>query len=194
MNEQAITERLRQHRVAMSAEEFFDAILEVLDREPSASDAVTDSELTFLREHGGRTAREALADPKALDRARAARARTATHTAVALIADSLDVSAAAELLGRDRSAVTRRIQNGTLWAFRVDGRHRLPRWQFTGETTLPGLAEIVRAIPATAAPATVADLMRTPQEELDGATPLEHLAGGGTPEPVAAILAELEQW
>lgn len=192
MNEDILTEKLERHRVAMTADEFFEAVLEALD--PAVSETVTDAEMSYLREFGGPSARRAFDDPNALERARAHRARTATHTAVSLIADSLDVPAVAELLGLDRSSVNRRIQNHQLWAFRIDGRNRLPRWQFAGGAPLPGLSDVVVAIPPSAAPAAVGTLMLTPQEELDDATPVEHLAGGGAPEPVAAIVAELEQW
>lgn len=194
MNEDTLADALARHRVSMTANEFFEAVLEALELEPAASDGVTDAELTYLRWNGGPSAQRALESPKVLERARAQRERTATRTAVSLIADSLDVPAVAELLKLDRSSVNRRIQNHQLWAFRIGGRNRLPRWQFVGGDPLPGLPVIVVSIPPAAAPAAVGTLMQTPQEELDDATPVDHLAGGGAPEPVAAMLSELEQW
>lgn len=70
----------------------------------------------------------------------------------------------------------------------------VPSWQFVDDAPLPGLAEIVPSIPLRHAPAAVAALMRTPQEELAGLSPIEHLASSADPAPVAAMLADLGRW
>jgi hypothetical protein len=93
------------------------------------------------------------------------------------------------------------ISAGELWAVRdVRGRWRLPALQFLdGDPVrvLPGLAHVLRALPANTHPLEVAAFLTTAQPELELAgttvSPREWLASGGEPAQVAAIAAGVRE-
>ena len=152
------------------------------------------SEVEFLRAYGGEHAVDVLDhwDPAAADlaRNRAALGRVA-ETAQA----SLSIAETALLLGVDRSRISHRLAQGSLWAFSVGRSRRIPRWQFTADgRLLPGLAVVIAGIPDGLSPHSVEASLTTPQPELDGRTPTAHLAAGGDPRPVAGLLADLGLW
>ena len=122
-------------------------------------------------------------------------ALAATSTAgayTALVATSLTVGEAAQLLGVTEGRVRHKIGRGDLYAL-PSGRRRLPRWQFTEGGTLPGLAQVVRALPVGEHPLGVLAFMTTPQPELDlggrRVTPEQWLRAGGDPAPVTELAA-----
>lgn len=115
---------------------------------------------------------------------------------VTLLATSLGVEDAARLLGRTRPRVQQMISAGDVWAIRDEkGRWRLPAVQFVSGRLLPGLAAVLRALPAQTHPLEVAGFLTSPQPELElGAgtvTPQEWLASGGDPGQVVALAAGL---
>lgn len=120
----------------------------------------------------------------------AASATAATGAFAALAATSLTVAEAAQRLGVTEGRVRHKIGRGDLYALPT-GRRRLPLWQFTPTGTLPGLAAVVRALPADEHPLAVLAFMTTPQPELEvqgrAVTPEQWLLAGGDPEPVAAL-------
>lgn len=154
---------------------------------------LTQTELDHLRTHGGKSAEQVL---ESWDSAaeRAARARALAGDTNQLAASSLSLEAAARLLGVDRSRISHRVSAGALYAVTLGSRRRIPTWQFDQGRELPGLAAVVAAVPARAHPLDVAALMSTAQDELGGRTPIEHLTGGGDPDPVTQLLADLERW
>lgn len=119
-------------------------------------------------------------------------ARASAGAYSALVATSLTVGEAAQLLGVTEGRVRHKIGRGDLYAL-PSGRRRLPLWQFTGSTTLPGLAQVVRALPPDEHPLGVLAFMTTPQAELELAgepvTPEQWLRAGGDPAPVADLAA-----
>jgi predicted XRE-type DNA-binding protein len=152
------------------------------------------SEIAFLRANAGRHAPDVIDswDPAA-ERQRQARAAIVrvAHDASA----SMSIAEAADLLGVDRSRVSHRLTQGTLWAFTMGRVRRVARWQFTAEgLLLPGLPTIVAAIPDDITPAALDAFMRAPLAELGEMTPLEYLTAGGNPAPVAEFLAALGEW
>lgn len=151
------------------------------------------TEMEFLRDHGGVDAEAALATwtPEG---ERVRRARSVARSVGLLIADSLTAREAADRLGIDRSQISRRITQRTMWAFTLEGVQRIPTWQFDGASLLPGLVEIVPSIPPHHSPIAVAALMRTEREEFDGISAIEYLKHGSDPALVARTLAELAQW
>lgn len=194
MRASQVADELRRRGIEVSVDDFLQAVVDGIQQVPAHAESATEGEIAVLREHGGPTAAKALAAPDGLTRAAKALSLIAARTASSVIADSDDVPTVAARLGLDRTAIIRRIQRQALWSFDLDGRHRIPRWQFVDSQPLPHLSMVIPAIPHGAAPATVNALMHAPQEELDGRTPVEHLAAGGSPEPVAAMVAELDQW
>ncbi|NLU84334.1 helix-turn-helix domain-containing protein [Rhodococcus sp. HNM0569] len=184
---------LAKHHVDLTARELLRELDAALTEVPPASDTLSAGEIEFLRTTAGEGVGEVLDQwsPAAEVRARAVEAARQTTAA---LADSLGTKEAAELLGIDRSAVSRRLTARALWSFDLHGHRRIPRWQFVGDDVLPGLGTVVAAIPSTAGPVPVAALMHTPQPDLGGRTPLEHLATGADPTPVAALLSSLDTW
>jgi hypothetical protein len=137
----------------------------------------------------------ALLDAAGLPEAPGAYAAAATATAgayTALVATSLTVGEAALLLSVTEGRVRHKIGRGDLYAL-PSGRRRLPRWQFTEGGTLPGLAQVVRALPAGEHPLGVLAFMTTPQPELElrgrRVTPEQWLRAGGDPAPVTDLAA-----
>lgn len=192
--EVSLDEVLARHNVGISSAEFLAELDADLSRvaDPGAAPLST-AESAFLRAHGGPAAGEVLdADPAVLvqDARRAEVARMA-----AVLADSVGIAEAAMLLGVDRSRISQRLSAGSLWSFRLGRGRRLPRWQFTADgRSLPGLDVVVAAIPAELSPESVAGFMNTAQPELEGRTPVAHLAGGGDPRPVAELVTGLGLW
>lgn len=194
IGEVTLEEVLARHNVGISGTEFLAELDADLSRvaDPAAA-PLSATEAAFLREHAGLAAGEVLdTDPAVLVRD----ARRAEVSRMAeLVAGSAGIAEVALLLGVDRSRVSQRLSAGSLWSFRLGQGRRLPRWQFTADgRILPGLDGVVAAIPAELSPESVAGFMGTPQPELEGRTPLAHLAGGGDPRPVAALVAGLGLW
>jgi hypothetical protein len=123
-------------------------------------------------------------------------AKAATRTAAdyaALVASSLSVPDAAARLGVDGSRVRHRIGAGELWALRGPGRRRLlPALQFTASGGLvPGLPEVLRALPDDLHPLEVSGFLTARRSDLQlrgrDQSPIEWLVrGGGVAEVVAA--------
>lgn len=111
------------------------------------------------------------------------------------IAASLSADEVASRLGLGVDEVELRRVAGRLAAFTSDGEHRYPTWQFTADPqrpVLPGLPQLVSAIPDEMHPASVLGFMTTPQNSLriDGrkVTPPEWLLAGGDPQDIINIL------
>ncbi|WP_106180103.1 DNA-binding protein [Prauserella shujinwangii] len=122
------------------------------------------------------------------------RVRTVAEQAV--LADSaLSVQDAAKRLGVDDSRIRHRLKERRLTGWKGHGGWRLPAWQFTASSVLPGLDVVLRAVPDDQPPLVVASFMSTPQTDLvingKPATPRQWLLAGGDPEPVAQLVATL---
>lgn len=183
---------LNKHQVGLSVEDVLDELDSAFTAVPGAA-PISEAELDFLRSHAGPAAAQAIdswsAGDERRDRARAALLQFGTA-----LSGSISIKDAASTIDVDRSRISRRITAKTLWAFDFRGGRRIPRWQFLGNTLLPGLDVIVPAIPAGAAPAVVEALMHTAQPDFDDRTPIEYLATGGNPTVVAGFLADLGRW
>ena len=123
------------------------------------------------------------------------RARAVAAHAV-LAEGSLTVSEAAIKLGVDDSRVRHRLAQRRLTGWKEPGGGwRMPAWQFTNSSVLPGLETVLRAVPDDQPALVVAAFMGTPQSDLvineRPATPRQWLLAGGAPELVAEIVAPL---
>lgn len=106
-----------------------------------------------------------------------------------------DVAAAA-LLGVDRSRISQRIGERTLYAFTTGRRGGsgplfFPAWQFVGNGTLPGLGKVLDVLPSHLHPLVVHHWFTTSNAELrlrgsDPLSPRDWLVTGG---PVATVVA-----
>jgi len=108
---------------------------------------------------------------------------------------ALTVAGAAERLGVDTSRIRHRLAAGRLIGWKDRGGWRLPVWQFTDTDVLPGLEEVLAAVPADQPPLVVAGFMTRRQAELtvsgSPATPRDYLLATGDPAPVARLVAVL---
>jgi hypothetical protein len=185
---------LARHHVDLTGDDIMSELDTALAAIPGAGAApLSATELTFLREHAG-SGVAAVLDDWTADSERQARARTALQQLSDAVAGSVSIKEAAAILGIDRSRVSRRLSRNALWAFDLNANRRIPRWQFLNSDLLPGLAEIVPAIPRSANPAAIDAFMHTPQPDFGNRTPIEHLAAGGDPTVVAAFLEDLARW
>lgn len=131
-------------------------------------------------------------DPRAQAQARARLAARASATRAAS-APLLPTSQVAAMLNRDTANVRRSAGHGDLYAVpAAPGREReFPAWQFVDRRPLRGLREVVATLPERMHPLSVEGFMTSPQDELDGRTPVEWLATGGDVS-VVVELAETE--
>lgn len=185
---------LRSHGVdGVSGDTVLHAIDVALAGGPGRYAPLTAAEEEFLRSAGGEAAAAAL-DARDPARDGATAAADAARRVSLLIAGSLSVAEAADRLGVDRSRISRRCSSGRLSCFTIDGLVRIPGWQLIGDQPLPGLEQIVPAIPAETTPLMIEAVMTTSQEETGGRTPVDFLAEGGTPRVVAEMIADLARW
>jgi hypothetical protein len=122
------------------------------------------------------------------------RARAVAEQAV-LHDSALTVSEAARTIGVDNSRVRHRLLAGRLVGWKDRGGWRLPRWQFTDHGVLPGVEQVIAALPEDQPALVIAAFMTTPQEDLmarsRAITPHEWLASGGDPQRVARLASML---
>jgi hypothetical protein len=123
-------------------------------------------------------------------------ARARTVAAHAVLADSaLSVTDAARTLGVDPSRIRHKLSESRLTGWKGQGGWRLPAWQFTGTSVLPGLEVVLSAVPEDQPALVVAAFMSTAQPDLvingKPATPRQWLLAGGDPEIVAGLATTL---
>jgi uncharacterized protein YifE (UPF0438 family) len=115
---------------------------------------------------------------------------------VALLADALTVDEAATSLHRDVSRIRQRVRDGSLLAVRDEDGTHLPRAQFDDDgREIPGMADVLRAVPSGLHPVAVVTWLTRPDPDLrlagEPVSPREWLRSGGTAEPVAELAADL---
>lgn len=122
-------------------------------------------------------------------RARAVAEQTVLHES------ALTVSEAARVIGVDTSRIRHRLLARRLMGWKDRGGWRLPAWQFTENGVLPGLEQVLAALPGDQPALVVAAFMTTPQEDLlarsRAISPCEWLQAGGEPQRVARLAAML---
>jgi hypothetical protein len=115
---------------------------------------------------------------------------------MALLETSYTTSEASKHLKVDVSRVRQRLREGTLFGVEYDGERRLPRFQFERRQVLPGLREVMAALPAGLNPLDVAQwfLARNPDLEVgqENLSPREWLLRGKPVEAVAALARGFE--
>ncbi len=170
-----------------------DVVLDVLDEAVGTSETLTAGEQEFLREHAGAT--DGDFTPEAVNLTRLETTQRQAEAARQMRSRSLTTSEVAHLLGRAPSNVRRSLSTGNLQSVgsTTTGRERLfPEWQFTQDgRILPGLRQVVEALPDDYHPLDVEEFMVTPHEGLRGRSPVVWLSGNGDVETVARIADEL---
>ena len=115
----------------------------------------------------------------------------------AILATSLSpAQAAARLGGVTPVRVRQIIADGTLYAVRIDGRWKVPVFQFQQDGLVPNIGVVNAVVPRTLDAVSVVRWYTTPDNELEmpGGRPLSPLAwlqGGRDPAPVIDIARDL---
>lgn len=105
---------------------------------------------------------------------------------------ALSTAEAARRLGKDPSRIRQRVREGTLLALVSNGEMRLPELQFHHDAEVPGLGQVLRALPLGIDTLEALSWLATPSPDLadDGGepcSPREFLLRHGNTKPVVAI-------
>ena len=86
---------------------------------------------------------------------------------MALLETSLTTAEAARFLKVDVSRIRQRLRERSLYGIEYDGERRLPRFQFERKQVLPGLREVISALPEPLNPLDVAEWFLSPNPDLE---------------------------
>jgi hypothetical protein len=116
---------------------------------------------------------------------------------MALLEESLSATEAAKLLHVDVSRVRQRLRERSLFGIEHEGSWRLPCFQFERRLVIPGLAQILKALPLDLFPLDIVDWFVLPDPDLqldrDAAplNPREWLLSGRPIEAVVTLARDL---
>lgn len=116
---------------------------------------------------------------------------------MALLEESLSTAETAKLLKVDVTRVRQRLRERSLFGLEYDGAWRLPRFQFERRLVIPGLAPVLKTLPADLFPLDVVDWFLLPEPELqlegDAAplSPREWLLSGRPIDVVVRLAGDL---
>ena len=88
---------------------------------------------------------------------------------MALLETSYTTSEAAQYLKVDASRIRQRLREHSLFGIDYDGEKRLPRFQFERQKVIPGLREVIAALPPGLNPLDVAEWFLSPNPDLERA-------------------------
>jgi hypothetical protein len=112
---------------------------------------------------------------------------------MALLETSYSTSQAARYLKVDASRVRQRLRENSLFGIDYDGEKRLPRFQFERAKVIPGMREVLAALPEGLNPLDVAEWFLSPNPDLEveddenPLSPRDWLLSGAPVEAVAAL-------
>jgi hypothetical protein len=86
---------------------------------------------------------------------------------MALLETSLTTAEAARYLKVDVSRIRQRLRERSLFGIDYDGERRLPRFQFERKQVVPGLREVISALPEGQNPLDVAQWFLSPNPDLE---------------------------
>jgi len=110
---------------------------------------------------------------------------------MALLEESLSAAEAAKLLRVDVTRVRQRLRERSLYGLEYEGTWRLPRLQFERRLVIPGLAQVLKALPPDLFPLDVVDWFLLPEPELQlesDAAPLSPRAWLLSGRPIDAVV------
>jgi excisionase family DNA binding protein len=110
---------------------------------------------------------------------------------------SLTVAEAARRLGVDSSRVRQLLADRQLYGLQVEGTWRIPAFQLAGDRLVPGLDEVVPALPKSLHPVALYHWFTEPNPDLVSEgdrrlSPREWLLAGSPPRAVAGLAADLD--
>jgi hypothetical protein len=117
---------------------------------------------------------------------------------MALLETSYTTSEAAKYLKVDASRVRQRLRERSLYGIDYDGEKRLPRFQFERQQVIPGLREVIAALPQALNPLDVAEWFLSPNPDLEidsqenPLSPRDWLLSGAQVEAVVALARGFE--
>lgn len=115
----------------------------------------------------------------------------------AILATSLSPARAGERLGGVTAVRVRQlIRERSLYALRLEGRWKIPVFQFGDEGLVPNIGAVTASLPATLDAVSVVRWYTRPDPELEAPggdilSPLDWLRSGMDPAPVAALARDL---
>ena len=115
---------------------------------------------------------------------------------MALLEESLSAADAAKLLQVDVSRVRQRLRERSLFGIEYQASWRLPRFQFERRLAIPGLARVLKALPADIFPLDVVDWFALPDSDLQlegdiaPLSPRQWLLSGRPVEPVVMLAGD----
>ncbi len=120
-------------------------------------------------------------------------ARTeALHVFFHVFESALPTAEIARLLGKNPSRIRQRIREGSLLALEANGEMRLPELQFHRRAEIPGLGQVLRALPREIDTLEALSWLTTPTPDLaddngEPRSPRNYLLQTGDAAPVVAI-------
>jgi hypothetical protein len=117
---------------------------------------------------------------------------------MALLETSYSTSEAASYMKVDASRIRQRLREHSLFGIDYDGEKRLPRFQFERKRVLPGIREVLAALPPDLNPLDVAEWFLSPNPDLEidaqemPLSPREWLLKGNAVEPVVMLAKGFE--
>jgi hypothetical protein len=115
---------------------------------------------------------------------------------MALLETSLTTAEAARYLKVDVSRIRQRLRERSLFGIDYDGERRLPRFQFERKQVLPGLREVISALPEGQNPLDVAEWFLSPNPDLEfensELSPRDWLLKGESAEVVVQLAQRFE--
>ena len=117
---------------------------------------------------------------------------------MALLETSYSTGEAASYLKVDASRIRQRLREHSLFGIDYDGEKRLPRFQFERKQVLPGMREVLAALPTDLNPLDVAEWFLSPNPDLEidaqemPLSPREWLLKGYAVEPVVMLAKGFE--
>ncbi len=115
---------------------------------------------------------------------------------MALLETSYTTSDVAKYLKVDVSRIRQRLRERSLFGIDYDGERRLPRFQFERRQVLPGLREVIAALPEGLNPLDVAQWFLAPNADLEegdqAVSPRDWLVRGKPVESVVALALGFE--
>lgn len=165
-------------------------VMAVLADAAEPSPVLTAQDRAFLVEHAGLT-KEDLSS-QSLQAADVEIAANRSAAARDVQAESFNTQQVAQMLKMAPANVRRAVLEGSLYSVKTSpgGHHWFPHWQFTHERMLPGLRDVVAALPDNYHPVEVESFMTEGSDVLRGMTPAEWLSSGGDVATVVALADE----
>jgi hypothetical protein len=117
---------------------------------------------------------------------------------MALLETSYSTSQAASYLKVDASRIRQRLREHSLFGIDYDGEKRLPRFQFERKQVVPGIREVIAALPADLNPLDVAEWFLSPNPDLEVGesenplSPRDWLLRGASVETVVKLAESFE--